>query len=256
MSSKFSRNFLIAVSALIIVPFMALAADATAGLSSATSEEYGEYLTTSDGFAVYQFVRDSEDESACVGSCTNNWYPVLAGVDGDVAVEGDVDADLVGTVVREDGSVQITYGGHPLYTSRHDDVGETNGQNIGRESFNLVSLAGEPITEAAEAAAVELDEEVLAGLMADGENVYRMHCAACHGDQGQGGVGPSLAANAFLNDTNSLIDQVLVGFPEHGMPPFAGVLDDHEISSLLTFIRSSFNNDYGPVLEEEVAQRR
>src|SRR5690625_5731241 len=97
MSSKFSRIFPLALAALIIMPFTAFAADAAAGLSSAVSGEYGEYLTTSEGFAVYQFQRDSEDESACTGSCTNNWYPVLAGDDGSVAAEGDVDADLIGT---------------------------------------------------------------------------------------------------------------------------------------------------------------
>lgn len=257
MFRKYGIVLMLAFATMILAPVSAFAQeDAAAGLSSAVSSEFGVYLATSEGLALYQYVEDGENVSACTGSCVRNWHPLLVGADGEVALEGDVDATLVGTFEREDGSIQVSYAGQPVYTSRHDTPGDTRGQQVGRESFNLISLSGAPITEAVVQEAVELDADVLAQLMEDGANVYRMNCVACHGAEAQGGVGPGLAANPFFSDSAAVIDQILNGFPDHGMPAFAGILDDYQIASLLTYLRGSFGNEYGPVLEEEVAQRR
>ena len=256
MTSKLARKLIPAVAALLLVPFSALAQDGALSLSTSTSAEFGEHVATGADQAVYIYVEDGENVSNCVDSCTNNWHPVVVDAGAEVAAEGNVDASLIATFERADGTTQVSYAGHPLYTSRHDDPGETRGQQVGRGTFILVNVAGEGITEAVEQEAVELDPAVLEQLMADGGEVYRLNCAACHGAEGQGGAGPKIAENSFVGQLDSVVSQVLNGFPAHGMPPFRDVLDDAQISSLLTYLRASFGNDYGPVLEEEVTQRR
>jgi|SRR5690625_2346172 len=206
--------------------------------------------------ALYVYVEDEENVSNCVDACARNWPPFLAGEDGNVELAEGMDPDLVGTIERADGSLQVTYAGQPLYTSRHDTPGETRGQRVGRDTFHLISLEGLAITEEVEAEVVALDEETMEQLIADGESVFRMNCVACHGAELQGGVGPALANNPFTGNTTSFIEMVLNGFPDHGMPAFRGILDDQQLSSLLTFIRNTHGNDFGPVLEEEVAGRR
>lgn len=258
MFRKHGKVMALAVAAMMLMPFMATAQEegGAVALSSTVSSSFGEHLTTGDNLALYIYVEDEENVSNCVDACARNWPPLLAGEDGDVELAEGMNADLVGTIERADGSLQVTYAGQPLYTSRHDVPGETRGQRVGRDTFHLVSLEGLAITEEVEAETVAVDEETLEQLMTDGESVYRMHCAACHGAEAQGGVGPGLANNVFVGNTSSVIEQVLNGFPDHGMPAFRGILDDHHIASLLTFVRSSFGNDFGPVLEEEVAERR
>lgn len=258
MFRQYRSISLLALAATVLMPFTAFAQDdgGPTGLTSAMSGEFGEHLITNDGYAVYLYVEDDVNESTCVDGCTNNWHPVLAG-DIDVTVDGDVNAELVSTLERADGSIQVSYAGHPLYTSRHDrEPGATRGQLVGRDSFHLVSLTGDAITEAVEQEAVVLEDEALAQMMTDGAETYRMHCVACHGAEAQGGVGPKLAANPFVGNAGSMVEQILSGFPSHGMPAFRDVLNDYQIASLLTFIRGSFDNEYGVVLEEEVEQRR
>lgn len=228
----------------------------TATLTVAESGEYGEYLATDEGFALYLYVEDEEGRSTCEDACANNWPPLLV-ADEEAAVAGEgVDGDLIGTTERSDGSIQVTYGGQPLYMSRHDKEGTTKGQKTGRGIFLLVSPEGSGITEAIPKEQVQVDEETFDTLMADGEGVYSSQCAVCHGSEGRGGVGPRLADNSIVGNTDFLVERILNGFPDHGMPPFRDVLDDHQIAAVATFVRNSFGNDFGAVTEDQVEERR
>lgn len=114
-------------------------------------------------------------------------------------------------------------------------------------------------------AAPSLAEDV----RARGAKIYEHHCADCHGDRGEGAVGafPALAANrtVVLHVPANLIRAVLSGgyLPAtrgnprpYGMPPFSHVLDDSDIASVLSYIRSSWGNDASPVSALEVQQYR
>ena len=64
----------------------------------------------------------------------------------EMAGEG-VDATLLGTITRDDGSTQVTYNGWPLYYFHEDAApGDTNGQGVGGVWF-LVSPEGEAIEQ-------------------------------------------------------------------------------------------------------------
>jgi len=95
------------------------------------------------------------------------------------------------------------------------------------------------------------------GGLVDGKALYEKNCASCHQIDGSGmpPTFPALAGNEKLADTNYVIDIVLHGKPGTAMPPF-GQLSDEEIAAILTYIRTSWGNDYGPVSPEEVANLR
>jgi len=82
----------------------------------------------------------------CTGECAQAWPPltVEGGADA-VATEGLVDASLVGTTTREDGSTQVTYNGYPLYYFSGDEPGgRVAGQAV--ESFGGIWYVLNPET--------------------------------------------------------------------------------------------------------------
>ena len=84
-------------------------------------------------------------EGACADDCLATWPAVEAG-SGDPAVEGV--SGEVGTITGDDGTVQVTVEGMPLYTYAADsDPGDVTGQGVGGIWW-VVSAAGEKVTEA------------------------------------------------------------------------------------------------------------
>lgn len=92
--------------------------------------ELGHVLTDADGMTLYVFSNDEMGTSNCTGGCAENWPPLT--VDGDsvpvapLSVPGEL-----GTTEREDGSMQVTYNGWPLYGWVNDEgPGDTTGQAV------------------------------------------------------------------------------------------------------------------------------
>jgi predicted lipoprotein with Yx(FWY)xxD motif len=103
----------------------------------------GTILTDSKGNTLYVFMNDTGDTSTCTGDCAASWPALIA--NGEVKGGGAVDASLLSTSARDDGTMQVTYNGHPLYHFSGDQApGDTNGQGIGGIWF-VVSPAGDPI---------------------------------------------------------------------------------------------------------------
>ena len=104
---------------------------------------------------------------------------------------------------------------------------------------------------------------------AHGVALYKDHCAACHGDHGEGvpGAYPALSGSraVTMRSTANLVHVVLEGgFPPStagnprpfGMPPFAIVLSDADVADLLSAVRGSWGNDAPPVSAFDVARTR
>lgn len=91
----------------------------------------GQALTGKDGKTLYFFAKDSGGKSACNTGCVANWPPFTLGA-GETATAGDgVEASMIGSITRDDGSKQVTYGGHPLYYYAADSAaGDANGQGV------------------------------------------------------------------------------------------------------------------------------
>jgi predicted lipoprotein with Yx(FWY)xxD motif len=93
----------------------------------------GPILATGSGFTLYDFGPDSTNHSTCVNAgCVFQWPPLE--VTGPVRVGPGVNRALLGTVRRPDGSTQLSYNGHPLYTYILDTKpGWITGQGIDQD---------------------------------------------------------------------------------------------------------------------------
>ena len=124
--------------------------EATINVSEST--EFGPILVDGEGMSLYVFMADTQNSgtSTCGDDdgCATEWPPLIS-QGSPVAGEG-VDATLLGTITRDDGSIQVTYNGWPLYLFEEDTAaGDTNGQGI--DEFGglwfLVSPEGEAIQQ-------------------------------------------------------------------------------------------------------------
>jgi predicted lipoprotein with Yx(FWY)xxD motif len=107
----------------------------------------GTILVDSHARTVYLFKGDVGTRSACSGACAQAWPPLLA--HGRPRIGSGAKAPLIGTVRRSDGTVQVTYNGHPLYRFAQDHKpGDVAGQGLtafGAQWFT-VSAAGNQLT--------------------------------------------------------------------------------------------------------------
>lgn len=106
-------------------------------------------------------------------------------------------------------------------------------------------------------------EESLSALLsgqdlAGGKLVYEGKCAACHGAQGEGLIGPNLTDNAWIHDRGSLVGIYKViqqGVLEKGMPAWGEQLKVEEINSVTAYVVSlKGKNIPGKPAQGEVVQ--
>lgn len=89
----------------------------------------GTYLVDGQGKSLYLFVADKGSTSSCEGPCATVWPPLTV---ADKANAGPgVNASMLATSNRPDGTKQVTYAGHPLYYFAPDRAaGDTTGQGV------------------------------------------------------------------------------------------------------------------------------
>lgn len=92
------------------------------------NSEFGTMLFNEKNQAIYIWEREKSAKPECYGNCAEAWPPVLT--NGKPQASGDVNGDLLGTTERTDGSLQVTYNGHPLYYYAHEGPGEVKCHNV------------------------------------------------------------------------------------------------------------------------------
>ena len=81
------------------------------------------------GLTLYNFTKDTKDsgKSVCTGGCLDTW-PALSVDAGATPTGGDGVTGTLGTITRDDGTLQVTYNGLPLYFFKNDKAaGDLNG---------------------------------------------------------------------------------------------------------------------------------
>ena len=75
--------------------------------------------------------------------------------------------------------------------------------------------------------------------LARGQQLYNLHCAACHGARGEGVMpeAPKFRLGERLEQPDmSLLQSVKAG--KKSMPPFFGILQDAQILDVLAYVRT------------------
>ena len=94
---------------------------------STAKTDLGIVIVNSRGRTLYLFEKDKRRHSACFHACATYWPPLLA--HGKLVAKGKAKHSLLGTIKRGNGTRQVTYAGHPLYTYKLDTKrGETSGE--------------------------------------------------------------------------------------------------------------------------------
>jgi predicted lipoprotein with Yx(FWY)xxD motif len=101
----------------------------TTFVSLGSVPKLGLVLVDSRGMTLYDFHKDRGTRSACYGACAGAWPPLLT--KGEPQPSNGASAGKLGTTKRRDGTVQVTYAGHPLYTFSGDGKpGEATGHDV------------------------------------------------------------------------------------------------------------------------------
>jgi predicted lipoprotein with Yx(FWY)xxD motif len=118
---------MLGVIGFLVMGSIARSATQANGTVSLSKTKLGPILVNSKGHTLYMFARDRNDKSSCSGSCAQFWPPYLQ--HGKATAGSGVKASLLGTTRRSNGSMQVTYNKHPLYSFALDKkAGQTGGE--------------------------------------------------------------------------------------------------------------------------------
>ena len=121
----------LAAAALVLFGLALTGANSTAPAATGTALKTATIsgttvLTNAKGFTLYSFAPDTPTASKCYGSCAAYWPPVTGTTAAGQGLPGKV-----ATIKRTDGTEQLTYNGHPLYTYIGDSApGQATGNNL------------------------------------------------------------------------------------------------------------------------------
>ena len=104
----------------------------------------GTALVDGQGRTLYLFEADKGPMSTCNGACASLWPPDTTS--GKPKAGPGVDAAKLGTTKRSDGTLEVTYDGHPLYRYAPDTkAGEDTGQGLNQFGAKWYVLAASGI---------------------------------------------------------------------------------------------------------------
>ncbi len=87
-------------------------------------------------------------------------------------------------------------------------------------------------------------------LVERGKAVYDRSCMACHGANGEGGVGVAIAGSAVaLGDIKNHLEIGINGVPGTAMQAFGGQLNDVDMAAVITYQRNAFGNNMGDMVQ-------
>lgn len=115
-------------------------------------------------------------------------------------------------------------------------IAEYEKEVIQAEAIKAEFLASN--TEAVDENTVTLLDD--AARIASGEKAFKLNCAACHGQAGEGGVGPNLTDDYWLHggDVKSIFKTIKYGVPEKGMVSWKATFSPGQIQELSSYIKT------------------
>jgi predicted lipoprotein with Yx(FWY)xxD motif len=146
---RYLKQVLVVSAVLVSAALLTALASASGGSGTVVkvgSTNLGRVLVDAHGKTLYLWAHDKGHKSTCYGECAEYWPPLIA--HGRPSAAAGVNANLLATSRRNDGRLQITYAGHPLYYFVKDTkAGQTTGEGLtgfgGR--WDPVSSAGKAV---------------------------------------------------------------------------------------------------------------
>lgn len=99
----------------------------------------GDYLVGNNAMSLYYFTKDTRGsgKSVCNEACAKAWPPLTV-AKGPMPTAGAAAIGTLGLLTRDDGSIQVTYNGWPLYYFAKDvKPGDTTGNAVGNVWFTV-----------------------------------------------------------------------------------------------------------------------
>jgi predicted lipoprotein with Yx(FWY)xxD motif len=152
MTSTRTRLAVLCIALVAVVVAVAAAAaardrpDGSRAVVALGATSLGRVLVDGGGRTLYLFEKDPGRTSTCYQACATVWPPLLT-TSRPRTAKGAL-ASLLGTTRRNDGTLQVTYRGHPLYTYVTDTRrGQTAGQGLDQygAEWYVLSRTGEKV---------------------------------------------------------------------------------------------------------------
>lgn len=82
-------------------------------------------------------------------------------------------------------------------------------------------------------------------MLEDGKAQYAKNCAACHGDEGQGLIGPNLTDDRWVHGgtMTEIYSTIVTGVSGKGMPPWGRALAPETLSAVTAYVRTLQGTD-------------
>jgi len=117
------------------------------------------------------------------------------------------------------------------------------GPNQHQEYLNEFKVSTEELVAMAEKQRQMWDEIEFVVLtepdaISNGEEIYKVNCASCHGNAGEGGIGPNLADNYHLHGAGieNVMRVIINGVPEKGMIAWRAILKPDEVKQVASYV--------------------
>jgi cytochrome c oxidase cbb3-type subunit 2 len=141
-----------------------------------------------------------------------------------------------------DVEVRMKVNGFP-YTK--EEIGDLAGKNELDALVAYMQVIGTAVAKKQQAPVAAVEENNPrasdAGAIKEGKELYKQNCEACHGDDGKGGIGPSLRDKEWLKKPGEISDGQLYGIiaagTDAGMPGYDSLGKDR-VWALVSYIRS------------------
>lgn len=195
------------------------------------------------------------------GQPTGDWEVFADGFAGADTIVNPADAKErpMGLAQGPDGALYVT-------SSVTGKIWKVNYYGTDSEQTKSLATVQQPDKISANLAASTADD-VSDATASNGSKVYKIYCLACHQANGKGvqGLNPPLVDTDWVSgDKKRLIGVILNGMQgekvdgevyRNIMAPH-NFLSDEDIADVLTYIRTSFGNNYSQITKEEVAKER
>ncbi len=109
-----------------------------------------QMLVDAKGMTLYMFTEDKHGKSMCTGACAQYWPPALVAKGASIPASISGISGTFGSIMRSDGSHQLTYDGAPLYTFVKDKKpGDVSGQGVDGIWWAVLTTTPHPAAAAA-----------------------------------------------------------------------------------------------------------